>query len=453
MIAVAIHYFRSINHNLHKIVFCLIMIGGCFYAFTAPTEALLGYDETTHFKAITNAEEYITGQENLASNEICMNMDKHSADIFSQQGRINQDELYNTLGKEKKATEGTASPGLRTFVDYSVELTGYLFGKALHLPYALVFRVEKLVNILFYALLVSSAIRRTKYYKAVFTVISTGSLILFEAFSFQYDPFLLAMTLFGYALYVQSCEEKHMSSERMLGIVLFTMTGCIVKAVYFPIMIPMLFAPKDVFESEKQQKTFRILLIAAMALLLWSFLAPVLFGNLGTGDARGGDDVNSTEQVKFILGHPLSYAIIYLRHLVTSFLNPLYGFGYLTAIGSIGFTTTSILPFLVMIGATNFCGSDLFSGRKYRIISLISWLMTVTLCVTALYVSFTPVRSSTINGVQMRYHLPMMILLFLLFGKKHNRLYKYSGIYATVFTLVMCLSLVLFTGQYFYVMF
>ena len=40
---------------------------------------------------------------------------------------------------------------------------------------------------------------------------------------------------------------------------------------------------------------------------MMTFLLPMLIGSSGTGDTRGGEDVNSIEQIKYILSNPGEY--------------------------------------------------------------------------------------------------------------------------------------------------
>ena len=74
--------------------------------------------------------------------------------------------------------------------------------------------------------------------------------------------------------------------------------------------------PKRKFEDAKQRKIFYAMVIGASLFLMATFVMPMIIGGPGTGDARGGADVNATEQVKFILNNPFCNKIINFMHII-----------------------------------------------------------------------------------------------------------------------------------------
>lgn len=171
-----------------------------------------------------------------------------------------------------------------------------------------------------------------------------------------------------------------------------------------------------------------------MLFLILSFVLPFINSD-GTGDARGGSEVNSFEQAHFILSCPLQYTEILLRFL-RRYLSPdliamnLTSFAYLEA-------APEYWIYLILLGILAFTDKN---GRDYAISGgwKCKWLMlgilfgTVCLFATALYVAFTPVGMNTINGCQPRYLFPLLFPAMMLIGSQRieNRMNKtiYHGL-------------------------
>lgn len=446
----------SIYENLHKIIFWLIVISGLFYILISPSAPIYGYDETTHYKAIVSLEENLTGKINAADELTIGYYDQHDANITSHDGQIKleqrQNKTYKENSDEEYMGESLTYQSIRNIICYSPYLIGRMIGKALKLSYSTIFRLSKFVNLSLYAMLISLSIKITKSYKTVFACIGTLPLIVFEASSYQYDPFLIGNLILGFSIFLKCYEDKKITTKRIIAIVGFITLGLTVKPVYFPIMIPMLFMDSSFFENKKQQKWFlRLLLISMLLMIIYIFL-PAITGGLGIGDVRGGKDVNATEQVKFILYNPLKYSVIMIKYMIKEYLNPILAFGYILSMGSIGIMSISIIPFILLVCSTLFNGNVFIDNHKYQFVTWISWIISVILVITSLYVSFTGVGSENVSGVQLRYHLPVLMMIMTLFkGRIKDR--NVGGIYAVLFALVMNIVFIMYTGNFFYAMY
>ena len=455
LITTVFRYKESIYENLHKIIFWLIVIPGLFYILISPSAPIYGYDETTHYKAIVSLEGNFTGKINPADEITIGYYGQHSADVVSHDGQLSLEELQDKTYKEKSDIAYTGESlnwqNMKNLISYSPYLFGRWIGELLKLNYSSIYRFSKFINLSVYAVLISLAIKTTKSYKTILSCIGTLPLIVFEAASYQYDPFLIGNLLLGFSLFIRCYEERKIALKKIIAIVGFITLGLTVKPVYFPIMIPMLFMDPSFFENKKQQKLFHRLLLISMLLMIIYIFLPAITGDLGAGDVRGGTDVNATEQVYFILNNPVKYGSILIKYMIKEYLNPFLAFGYIVPMGSIGIITISIVPFFLLVCGTLFNGNVFFHNSKYQIVTWISWLISVSLVITSLYVSFTGVASENVSGVQLRYHLPVLVMIMTLFkGKVNDK--KAGAIYAVLFALVMSLVFIMYMGNYFYAM-
>lgn len=456
IVITVVHFRKQLYEKLHVIVFVIIMIAGSCYIKISPAVPLLGYDETTHYKAVVSLIENVTGKISPADEYIISCYDQHDFDLLSEEGRRNIENSANSLWNDAEKTydgETLNFQNVKNYISYLPFIVGRAIGKVVGLSFSDIYRFSKALYLFLYAILISLSIKLTKSYKTIFACIGTLPLIIFEASSYQYDPLLIGNLMLSYAIFLHCNEVGKIRNKNIATIAFFATVGLTVKPVYFPILIPMLFADQKLFESKKQQTIFRSMLIACMVIAIVYIFLPALCGGLGKGDIRGGTDVNATEQVKFILNNPFQYGMIMGKYMITEYLNPIIAFGYIGVIGSIGIMTTSIVPFLMLIGATLFNGNDCQFSKKYKVVSWLSWLLSVVLVITSLYVAFTGVASETVSGVQPRYHLPMFCLIFSMIKGKIRNWRRTGAFYAIVFALIMTISFVVYTGMYFVYMY
>lgn len=135
-------------------------------------------------------------------------------------------------------------------------------------------------------------------------------------------------------------------------------------------------------------------------------------GGTGTGDVRGGGDINSIEQIKFILSNPVQYTKI-LLHFLKSYLSPDNSFWYLTYLlyyGQAQYFTICLCIIAVVTMVDNAVGrSDIEHNiPKYKWVMAGSSFITIALVATALYIIFTAVGKDTVAGCQPRYILPIL---------------------------------------------
>jgi uncharacterized membrane protein len=146
----------------------------------------------------------------------------------------------------------------------------------------------------------------------------------------------------------------------------------------------------------------------------------------GAAGSKGGDihdyanaGIVPIEQMKYILTHPISYMLVWFRHII-SFFSPYRLqniFGDWKTLGLLSTTNCTISVLLVVLTAMIEMNDDIFvsltSKNKIAVKSalVLSIVLSVLLICTALYCGNTPVGSASINGVQPRYYIPLMFPL------------------------------------------
>lgn len=314
---------------------------------------------------------------------------------------------------------------------------GFFIGRVLKLPYHWIWSLGRFFGLLAYAVIGYFAIRRLKSGKMILAAVLLIPTCIFLASTFSYDAGVISFTALGMSYLVREWQEPEKKIEWKNAFIMIGafFLGCLAKAIYFPVLLLPLFTRKSKFTDSKQRWLYMGLSVGALLILVASFAVPFLSSS-GGGDLRGGEDVNSTGQAQYILSHPLEYTGILLNFL-KEYLNPDGIKQFLTFFAYMGFAPNSIMYLMVMVALafTDRDGRDLDvpgkTGSRFLMLAIL--FGTVALVATSMYVSFTPVGSSSINGCQPRYLLPLFFPAMMLVcpGKIRNDLNKtlYNGIF------------------------
>lgn len=291
-------------------------------------------------------------------------------------------------------------------------------GDLLKLSYVQTFMFSKLVCIIVYSFVVALGIKKLKSGGYLVSAICLMPSMLILASSLTYDSWVMAFVTFGISYFISELQQSEkkltvIDCAIMLGAMLL---GCGPKAVYFVLMLPMLFMPKSKFKDKKAQRYYLIACALTMLIILLSFALPFLINTGGASDYRGGSGVNSSEQLKFILKNPFAYLKIVFEFIsyFLSFENMSNNITSHTYLGTpYTFYATVLIFILMFVAFTDKSENDMFKNRHVvRGIGALACVGATMLVVTALYIAFTPVAHPTINGVQYRYVFPIMPLFF-----------------------------------------
>lgn len=276
----------------------------------------------------------------------------------------------------------------------------------------------KMANVAVYAFVVYRGIRKLKSGAYLASAICLMPTAMFMASTINYDFWVTCFLIYAFAAFISELQqpEKKLTFKEALRIPLAVFVGCGPKAIYFLLLLPFLFFPKEKFHRATDQKKYRNVCIILAVVIMLSFVLPFLIRTDLATDERGGDGVNAPEQVKFILTSPFQYAKILIDFVIDymSPLNALGSTGFFAYLGGAGGLTATISVCLIL-----FCAfvdkkeCDFFQcAGWFCFATFITVMVEVVLIATALYVSFTPLHSSTINGCQWRYLIPLLFPMF-----------------------------------------
>lgn len=362
-------------------------------------------------------------------------------DLNSLKEKYN-DNYYIINGTEE--TQDFTLVKLYNFLGYIPHALGIFVARGLTLSFSASVLLGKVFNSVCYSIIVYFAMKRLHTGKLIMFIIALYPTMLLLAGTYSYDPWVNALILFGVAYLFANIQEKDklISTKEMILIPLSLFIAIGPKAIYFPIMLLCYFLPKSKFASNKQRYIYYGITSALMLFTVVSFLVPFITGvSSGTevGDTRGGADVNSSLQVRYVLAHPIEF----IKTLFT-FMVDYWSFGnianYTTNIAYIGQGQFSIVLVVAMIGNLIIgekSDSDKNISGKFKIFTIVLMIGLSCVVAAAFYVAYTPVGANFISGCQARYVLPLLFPLAYCLRNTY-KIIEVPAIVKNVVTVSMC---------------
>ena len=421
-------------------VFLAIAIpAGIAIIAAAPVSNLYSWDDEVHYSRAVELS-YIADVETTASDRMLSelfrvepgfssdaSLGRYPIDVHQIWSQKDSDKLIFELDANNTSETTTISNGIDPFVA-SVTSVGYLpsaiglwIGRFLHLSFSATYVLGRVFNFILYCSVNYLAIKTIPTKKVLLSFIALFPTSVFMAANYSYDPWVIAFTHLGLAMFVREYvrDEGPRDAGIYRSLIVLFIAFC-PKAVYFPIMgivVALLWFRRKPAHARR----FVTVALLFACLLIMSFILPLLLPVPGDiGDFRGGADVNSSLQLSFVFSNPLDYLGILLRYLFGHYLTIPYFEQGVTNLSYMGFLNDRYSCFVgfatVTLVSVSLLDSDAFSNR---LISgkTIGWSAVIVFCTLALvcsslYISFTAVGSDTIAGVQARYMLPLVFFAF-----------------------------------------
>ena len=458
LMCVCVYLLRKQTGTKPELLFFLItVILGLYMVQTRPVEVGYSWDDQDHFER-TISLATLNGPYYEADQSFYLN----AWEPASKASRIEREErtaFLNTSYANRVVIEPYRHGNLKhlSIESYTPYAAGIVFGRGIGLSYVASLQCGLFFNVLFYAAVMAWAMSKLKFGKILLAVIALFPTNMYMVTSFSYDPWITAWVTLGYAVFISYLQDKDkkMTGKDMALMNVAFIVGCLPKAIYFVLMFPLLFMPKDRFLDNKQHKKYIWSVLLSAFFLAATFVLPMFIGGAGTGDARGGEEVNSTMQIKFILSEPFTYAGILFRFLFEDYLLPWHADQYMVNYAYMGMAKEVFLPAGLTVLAVMFTDRNGTPGKTKAVMlsSMFAFLSMAVVIATAMYVSFTPVRYTTVNGCQPRYLIPMVFPALYMHGidRFDNKMNK--AIYHAVPVLLMACLTIISLGSRLYAMY
>lgn len=409
-----IRYRKRILEHTSIYLFVLLMAVGSINVVSAPPSGGISWDDEIHYGKTAYLSYGADGELSYCDYRLV----HQYADVIFSRSTYQHENRDNWSGKLNLIQETMPTQIETNDYRVAVEYVAYIpaaialaMGRGLGLSFTHTFMFGKLMNLFCYALLMSIAVsllkKRGKLIASFLALIPTS---LFIASAYAYDWWVIGFIVLGYAMLYHELEEKQQISwKKFIAIMVVMILGILPKAIYFPLILPMMLLRKKCYSHSK---VCRGVALVSMGVLVGSFLMPMLASNANIGDVtRANPGVDSAKQIQFILTKPLEYTKILLTYL-EGYLSPDGAGEYLTNFGYYGkFSYFTLCMLVIGVGCVldnREINKEVLTGKLFKASVYICAFGSIVLAVTALYISFTPVAHETILGCQARYILPVL---------------------------------------------
>lgn len=424
-------------------VFFILFIFGSYLCVALPLGGGTSFDGQIHYERTLEMSHILDKKVTLAELEYTkpyFESINNAEDYSARKNEINQ--LYLNITSEVESI--TLSNNLYVSIPYLPSAIMLFIGRGLSMPFHSIFMLGRWGNVLLYSIIVFFAIRKLKSGKMIMAVIALFPLNIFLSASYTYDTWLTAFFMLGTAYIIsvfQQSKKTITKAELFVPLVAYFL-GCSAKAIYFPVFLFLLFYPKSLFQEEKIYKRFRLLTMAVLAFVVFSFLIPMFITQTASiTDTRGGTEVQGSAQIKHILNNPIHYSKTLFTFL-KDYLSLNKANEYIEFFAYLGRGKHFIFV-LVLLGIVVFTDKNEFDCRvplKFRFFSCAVFIVTVMLVASALYITFTPVGADTIAGCQPRYLIPLLFPVLSVLGSG-KMIQKHSAAYSPI--IIGCMLYVL----------
>ena len=417
-ISIVIKYRKYLYNNIEKAFLAISLFIGIFMLIIPPNYGSTCYDDQIHIKQIytffnkenvkwPSSIDYLTSyshtnnSNNIVTKEELRELEKKLNKVDNDIANI---QINNYSSKYSKFV----------YLPYSI---GFKIGNILNLSFTLQVILSKFLNLLLYILLIYYAIKIIPFAKKLVFIMGLLPTSIFLATQFSYDSTIIAGIYLGLAAFIKLLSLEKIEKKYLLVFILSIIWASLPKAVYSPILLLLFFLPSNKFNSKKEELIIKSSIIILTLLMVSTFALPMLTTDVG-GDIRGGD-TSVSRQIKFIISNPLTAIIIFVKFALKKGLKLIIGnqtiinLGYLPIRNTGLYLNTPYYLYLVLMLYVTFTERKEKKSipKNINIIFILLCILLIFGIYLALYLSFTPVGLNTINGVQSRYFIPLLLII------------------------------------------
>lgn len=314
-------------------------------------------------------------------------------------------------------------------VPYIPSIITIAIARIINLSPLLLVVIGKFTNLLITITLCYLALKKISCFKKVLFVIALFPIFLQQAGAINMDwltnlsSLLIVVSVFYYR---QTEKEIGIKDIALMSLIAIILAYC--KFGYFPILLMVLLIPNEKFKDKKYAIIFKTLFIIVPSLL--SYLQ---------NSSLGISNDSPYYHIEYALSHPFSamkvyFATAFERMPLDIFRGLFDGFGVSTQWHS-SLVMYVLIALYVLLIASSGNGEKQFNWKERTLMLILSFLM-ICIIYSAMFFGWTYFGAPTIDGLQPRYFIPPVILIYLaitnnaikLDVKNRNTVYSYSMI-------------------------
>jgi len=400
------------NIELHQFATIFLLVVGLMFAIIQPI--LNAPDETVHFaRAEYVSRGHFVVDANVSEYDIIQSVQELQLNV--KQTYLGCDLRGKDIDYSLTKTGHVAASNV-TFL-YFPQAIGILIAKVLQLDVIWMLWMARIMNLICYALGVGLALKIAPKLKMGLFFISALPMSIQQASSCSPDAFInmSAILLIAFFVYLYCSEHDIISQKHLIVYMVLCILVTLSKMTNVFIAGLILLIPRNRFQSAKKEvfsKVFIILCSIGCAAVYYWYISRFPSGQQHQIYLQE-TNVNSGEQIQYILMNFPGWFRDFGAALINNFDY------YITSLSEFGWLDYSIpfMPSLTIALFVKICIQEQ-EIQISRINKILVFLMVMGIYAStclAMYLSWTPVGSMTLLGVQGRYFLPALGLSVLLF--------------------------------------
>lgn len=410
----------------YKIYTTIALLFGTLFALTAPP--LTGIDETSHFsRAFQVAHGGIFPQESgdkLFGGYLPQNYLPYVAMVHAKLGEKQPvdyqevlDYAYNYKFSDDSAFITFPGSGVYSPLPYIPAAVGILLSQGLNLSIGHTVLLARLFTLITVIAIVALAIRYLEPYKIKWLVVVMALFpkVIFQSSIISTDGLLNALTLLIFAIFIKILISKRTTKSELVVLAVSSIILPLVKFNYIFISLIVLFIPyqKISMVLDRRKAIYYKILVVVIAVILsvaWVYSVRGSANSIRTMRGDGAlSQVDAKKQVEYLFSNPLAGPKAVVKTVYTDER------GYADSIaGVLGWNYVQ-LPNVIIIGSffllvlSAAYARDEIVKMKRQILHVLALMVFAILSIFGiLYLTFTPVGLSTVDGVQGRYFTPFV---------------------------------------------
>lgn len=282
-------------------------------------------------------------------------------------------------------------------------------GRGANLPALTVYVLSRIAGLLAFLLLAWLAVRLMPFGKWLLALMALSPSVLFHAATINTDAISngIGFLFIGGSLFL--AQRPKIGRLEWLGLLaLFALLFLAKVNLLFLVLLPFLLIPPSRFKSPAAYAGLiaAVLLLGSLLVGGWNYLAYARFNTA----LPGADPLN---QVRYVLTHPFAFAWILLTNFFSNSAAYLRTWMAVTGYNYWPVPQLTFVAYSLGIAAAVLLPAETLPNRRTRLVLLLLFGLGWVVTVGAMYVSYNPVGSAEVQGVQGRYFAQVMPLLFL----------------------------------------
>ena len=424
IVATIIYMIIKNKDRIEKIFVAIaIPIGMAYLIFLIPTYAP---DENAHIYRSYEISEGILVTQSNEENLIKSNIPKFFVDnnhlTLKKYSDLNEALKQETDYNEKIEIDAPASSYFLTL--YFPNSLMFSLGRVFNINGIIVLYLARMVNFIIFLICGYYTIKLMPFGKLLMMTYLLIPMVVHQAISLSADSITNTITLLFIAYTLNLYYRENINRKNKIIYILLAVLVAIHKTAYLPIVLISLIFLNRKDKPKKQQIKFIaiVIILSIIAGIAWMALSST--GEKAQDIYLITNNVNSSEQVKYIIQHPFNYLKVLVKTMIVN-----CGNYYLWFMGcSMGWMDIGIrrlylhLYFILLICSPFLEKHDKELDIKSKIIFLLVAIMVFVLILTALYIGHSGVGTDIIKGVQGRYFIPIVILVLLCLCRKNKNI-------------------------------